>query len=65
MSKLLTHTEVFETELAAMQNTIKELEDSKAKIEVAIAANKILLLGLECNLKASKEGTEISHVVTD
>jgi len=65
MSKLLTHTEVFETEVAAMQKTIKELEDSKAKIEVAIAANKILLMGLECNLKASQEGTEISHVVTD
>lgn len=65
MSKLLTHKEVFETEIVAMKNTIQELEDSKSKIEIAIAANKILLIGLECNLKASEEGTEISHIVTD
>jgi|TARA_B100000085_G_scaffold164028_1_gene149129 hypothetical protein len=65
MSKLLTHLEVYETEVEAMKNTIKELEESKAKIDVALAANKILLEGLQKNLAVAKEGTDIVHVVTN
>jgi len=65
MSKLLTHLEVYETEVEAMKKTIKELEESKSKLEVAIAANKILLEGLKKNIEAAKEGTEIVHVVTN
>ncbi len=47
----LTPQEVYETEIEAMKKSISDLEGVVKNTETALQANKILLSGLEQNLK--------------
>ncbi len=55
----LTPQEVYETEIEAMKKSITDLESVLVSTETALTANKILLGGLEQNLKCLHKETEL------
>jgi nitrogen fixation protein len=56
---------VFEKEIIATKETIKKLEKIVDNSNTALVATKILLSGLETNLKSLPEQSEISLVVEE
>ena len=55
----LTPQQVYETEIVAMKKTIQDLESVLANSQTALIANRILLEGLEKNLKEIPKETEL------
>ena len=55
----LTPQQVYETEIVAMKKTIQDLESVPANSQTALIANRILLEGLEKNLKEIPKETEL------
>lgn len=55
----LTPQQVYETEIVAMKKTIQDLESVLANSQTALIANRILLEGLEKNLKDIPKETEL------
>jgi septal ring factor EnvC (AmiA/AmiB activator) len=53
---------VIETEIKSMKETIQKLENILINTETSLAANKILLQGLEDNLSALPEQSEFEIV---
>jgi|14BtaG_2_1085337.scaffolds.fasta_scaffold13619_4 septal ring factor EnvC (AmiA/AmiB activator) len=62
MNKDLTPQEVYETEIEAMKKSISDLEGVVKNTETALQANKILLSGLEQNLKDLHKQNELELV---
>tara|TARA_R100000654_G_scaffold6209_1_gene16471 strand:- start:6107 stop:6304 length:198 start_codon:yes stop_codon:yes gene_type:complete len=60
--KDLTPQEVYETEIEAMKKSIIDLETVYKNTETALKANKILLEGLEQNLKDLHKQKELELV---
>lgn len=61
----LKATEVFETEIAAMEKTIKELKQTNEKVLKAIKANEILLSGLRSNLNDAIADDSMGQGIND
>lgn len=55
----LTPQQVYETEIVAMKKTIQDLESVLENSQTALIANRILLEGLEKNLKDIPKETEL------
>jgi hypothetical protein len=65
MEVQLNATEVFETEIAAMEKTIEELKQTNDKVLKAIKANEILLGGLRSNLKDAIADDSMGQGIND
>jgi len=60
--KDITPQEVYETEIESMKKSITDLETVYKNTETALKANKILLEGLEQNLKDLHKQKELELV---